>query len=631
MDDGALLEFCRGLAADGEPLKVQLARQLNAPLRQARVAQVERLQQGARVLRVCSASSSDRLTGLRLRRRALRGRVRLADHGRDRGARAPLPRRLRRRRRVRRARIPPLLCGARSRPHARTPLSSRSPEMRRRGLRAVVPMEDLQVMGARPSHPRGAPFSGVVLSCQGAVTCAPTTHQVSRSSSRTSAASGRASTRPPRPPRPSARTPWSLLTTRRTGHSHHPSLSCVAPETLKKNFLSSELPPFPRRASTSGCSLACEKVRGGAAATIPQRTCAHARHEKPIRRPNCPPPAPPRAAFAAAGAAAGEPPRSVHVVAPSAWAWRGGGRRLAGLRGVVDETLCILPFEAPILVGERTSPADPHSGLDRALPRESASPLPRASASAAAGGAWCSALLWWRGAPCRIANRRRPAAPLAFPQEEAGLRATFIGHPVLDELEWDPLSRSWGAPRTAAAREGRAAALAAVSAAVGRPAGGSPGPVVCVLPGSRPQEVRRMLGLFGADPFFPPSSPEPIRPSTLNRPQDTRARNSSQTERSFPFSAPSAPRRGHAGPRRLDSGPLRLPRGRGRRADAAAAAAGGGRRGVPVAGARRCARRVRPRGQARAHARPSSWPSNARCILVSQEAEARSLTVVPAP
>ena len=41
---------------------------------------------------------------------------------------------------------------------------------------------------------------------------------------------------------------------------------------------------------------------------------------------------------------------AVHVVAPSAWAWRGGRRRLAALRGGVDLFLCIVPFEPAILV-----------------------------------------------------------------------------------------------------------------------------------------------------------------------------------------------------------------------------------------------------------------------------------------
>ena len=56
----------------------------------------------------------------------------------------------------------------------------------------------------------------------------------------------------------------------------------------------------------------------------------------------------------AAAAAAAAPPRphaAVHVVAPSAWAWRGGAARLPRLRATIDHLLCILPFEPPIMVG----------------------------------------------------------------------------------------------------------------------------------------------------------------------------------------------------------------------------------------------------------------------------------------
>jgi lipid A disaccharide synthetase len=43
-------------------------------------------------------------------------------------------------------------------------------------------------------------------------------------------------------------------------------------------------------------------------------------------------------------------PAGIHYVAPSFWAFRGGERRAAALAHVVDELLCILPFEPPLLV-----------------------------------------------------------------------------------------------------------------------------------------------------------------------------------------------------------------------------------------------------------------------------------------
>lgn len=152
-----------------------------------------------------------------------------------------------------------------------------------------------------------------------------------------------------------------------------------------------------------------------------------------------------------------------------------------------------------------------------------------------------------------IAFALRCAPRPACVQEAAGLQATFIGHPVLDELMWDAQSASWEVPRTAETEAARAAALAeiakevaartgrrtgdpsaAVAPAVRRREGflgesaeascagemgsnppqegdvarnqsadsagpsGRPWPVVCVLPGSRPQEIRRLLPLFGA-------------------------------------------------------------------------------------------------------------------------------------
>ncbi|GLJ12970.1 hypothetical protein SUGI_0201870 [Cryptomeria japonica] len=41
-------------------------------------------------------------------------------------------------------------------------------------------------------------------------------------------------------------------------------------------------------------------------------------------------------------------PVCVHYVAPSFWAWKGGEKRLKGLRNIVDHILCILPFEEEI-------------------------------------------------------------------------------------------------------------------------------------------------------------------------------------------------------------------------------------------------------------------------------------------
>jgi lipid A disaccharide synthetase len=38
-------------------------------------------------------------------------------------------------------------------------------------------------------------------------------------------------------------------------------------------------------------------------------------------------------------------PPTVHYVAPSFWAWKGGEDRLNSLSKIVDHMLCILPFE----------------------------------------------------------------------------------------------------------------------------------------------------------------------------------------------------------------------------------------------------------------------------------------------
>ena len=127
----------------------------------------------------------------------------------------------------------------------------------------------------------------------------------------------------------------------------------------------------------------------------------------------------------------------MHVVAPSAWAWRGGERRLPALRAAVDLLLCILPFEPPLL-------------------------------------------------------------------HAAGVPAAFIGHPVLDDCDWDATA-GWhlrrdrdaaasarvAAVRAAESRGGDSGRAAAAAVAAGAP-------LLCVLPGSRAQELNAHLALFGA-------------------------------------------------------------------------------------------------------------------------------------
>eukprot|EP00850_Spirogloea_muscicola_P010186 SM000059S18663 [mRNA] locus=s59:214869:220827:- [translate_table: standard] len=129
-------------------------------------------------------------------------------------------------------------------------------------------------------------------------------------------------------------------------------------------------------------------------------------------------------------------PQALHVqyVAPSYWAWKGGYRSLQALRGLVDHILCILP---------------------------------------------------WEPAACRA----------------HGIGATFVGHPAVEDV-WPPddsgpehleasLSskrslaelRVWGDRSNFQQQHGLAAAS---------------GPIVCVLPGSRRQEVARMLPIFRA-------------------------------------------------------------------------------------------------------------------------------------
>jgi lipid-A-disaccharide synthase len=90
--------------------------------------------------------------------------------------------------------------------------------------------------------------------------------------------------------------------------------------------------------------------------------------------------------------------------------------------------------------------------------------------------------LWaWRPGRARALAARADRVAVAFPQEEPflrdfGVQAVFVGHPLLDRLE------AWETPEEA---------IAALGVDPGRP-------VLGLLPGSRPQEVRRLLGPFVA-------------------------------------------------------------------------------------------------------------------------------------
>ena len=107
-------------------------------------------------------------------------------------------------------------------------------------------------------------------------------------------------------------------------------------------------------------------------------------------------------------------PAGVQLVSPSVWAFRGGEARARRLAQAVDEVLCILPFEPPLL-------------------------------------------------------------------QRAGVAATFVGHPVLEDCEWR--DGQWGL-REAFAPPSRSSDDAAA-------------PLLCVLLGSREQEVARHSPLFG--------------------------------------------------------------------------------------------------------------------------------------
>ena len=104
----------------------------------------------------------------------------------------------------------------------------------------------------------------------------------------------------------------------------------------------------------------------------------------------------------------------MQLVSPSFWAFRGGEARARGLAQAVDEVLCILPFEPPLL-------------------------------------------------------------------QRAGVAATFVGHPVLEDCEWR--DGQWRLQEAFAPR-GRCGDAAAA-------------PLLCVLLGSREQEVARHAPLFG--------------------------------------------------------------------------------------------------------------------------------------
>jgi hypothetical protein len=78
--------------------------------------------------------------------------------------------------------------------------------------------------------------------------------------------------------------------------------------------------------------------------------------------------------------------------------------------------------------------------------------------------------------------------PFAVPQARHGVAATFVGHPVLEECAWR------GGQWHAAGSGDSAAALCKT------PPGA--GPLLCVLPGSRAQELARHMPLFGAPCYW---------------------------------------------------------------------------------------------------------------------------------
>eukprot|EP01018_Ginkgo_biloba_P037536 Gb_23138 [translate_table: standard] len=137
-------------------------------------------------------------------------------------------------------------------------------------------------------------------------------------------------------------------------------------------------------------------------------------------------------------------PFSVHYVAPSFWAWKGGEKRLKGLTSMVDHILCILPFE------EETCKAN-------------------------------------------------------------GLAATFVGHPILEDVLHDHAGNvqernKWKAQGDGAKFRTEHGLLADST-------------IITLLPGSRMQEVNRMLPIFGCtlellkDTFYDLTAVIPVAPN----------------------------------------------------------------------------------------------------------------------
>lgn len=116
------------------------------------------------------------------------------------------------------------------------------------------------------------------------------------------------------------------------------------------------------------------------------------------------------------------PPVNVIYVAPSAWAWKEGEKRLKKWIGVVDHILCILPFEELL---------------------------------------------------CRA----------------CGLAATFVGHPVLEDAFFDPAETNTRTSNWHIKEDGET-----FFSEHGLPRGTT---LLSMLPGSRLQEVKRMMPIYG--------------------------------------------------------------------------------------------------------------------------------------
>jgi lipid-A-disaccharide synthase len=157
------------------------------------------------------------------------------------------------------------------------------------------------------------------------------------------------------------------------------------------------------------------------------------------------------------GARGGARPAGIHLVAPSVWAFRGADKRAAALAQCVDELLCILPFEPPLLV--RLTSGD---GRQRTCLA-------------------CACMRWLAKQTNNACTKLSCALPTSL-QTRHGVAATFVGHPVLEECTW---------------RDGEWHADAGGQVRAPEPRS-SEGPLLCVLPGSRTQEVARHMPLFGA-------------------------------------------------------------------------------------------------------------------------------------